>query len=331
MNAWPIYRGTGEPHDWELPEPPDWRTFAGEPSLDPPSGNEYQTERRLGALARAVTYRPGDEEVAMVNAALYLRRPLLLTGKPGTGKSSLAYSVARELNLGPVLSWPITSKSTRQDGLYRYDALARLHDVGLMREAGGGSVLDIGRYLRLGPLGTALLPYRRPRILLIDELDKCDIDLPNDLLNLFEEGEYEIPELSRMSAEQPETNVRTDDGTGFVPIQDGKVRCAEFPLVIITSNGERDFPPPFLRRCLQLELHQPSRDRLESIVRAHLGEEGLEESGGLIDRFIGLRRSGDLATDQLLNAIFLTFHEELAANKEMLITSVLKSLNPTDS
>jgi MoxR-like ATPase len=331
MSAWPIYRGTGEPHDWELPEPPDWRTFAGEPSLEPPSGSEYQTERRLGALARAVTYRPGDDEVAMVNAALYLRRPLLLTGKPGTGKSSLAYSVARELNMGPVLSWSVTSKSTRQEGLYGYDVLARLHDVGLMREAGGDTVLDIGRYLRLGPLGTALLPYKRPRILLIDELDKCDIDLPNDLLNLFEEGEYEIPELSRISAEQPETKVRTDDGAGSVPIQDGKVRCAEFPLVIITSNGERDFPPPFLRRCLQLELQQPSRDRLESIVRAHLGDEGLEQSGGLIDRFIGLRRDGDLATDQLLNAIFLTFHEELAGNREMLITSVLKSLNPADT
>lgn len=331
MNAWPIYRGTGEPHDWELPEPPGWRMFDGEPSLDLPSGNAYQTERRLGALARAVNYQPGAEEVAMVNAALYLRRPLLLTGKPGTGKSTLAHSVARELDLGPVLSWSITSKSTRQDGLYRYDALARLHDVGLVRESGGDAVLDIARYLRLGPLGTALLPYRRPRILLIDELDKSDIDLPNDLLNLFEEGEYEIPELSRISAVQPETNVRTYDGTGSVSIQDGRVRCAEFPLVIITSNGERDFPPPFLRRCLRLELQQPSRDRLESIVRAHLGDEGLEQSRDLIDRFISHRRNGDLATDQLLNAIFLTFHEELAGNREMLVTSVLKSLNPADT
>ncbi|HEX6521625.1 MAG TPA: MoxR family ATPase [Streptosporangiaceae bacterium] len=326
MSEWPIYQGTGEPHDWDLPDPPGWRTFAGEPSLDTPSENARLAERRLGALARAVTYRPGAEEVALVNAALYLRRPLLLTGKPGTGKSTLAHSIARELQLGPVLGWPITSRSTRQDGLYHYDALARLQDAGLARESGSEPVLDIGRYLRLGPLGTALLPYRRPRILLIDELDKSDIDLPNDLLTIFEEGDYEIPELSRIAAELPVANVRTHDGTDTVPITEGRVTCAEFPLVIITSNGERDFPPPFLRRCLRLELQQPTRERLESIVRAHLGDAGLERSGDLIDQFINRRGDGDLATDQLLNAIFLTFHRELSGNKELLVTSVLRSL-----
>lgn len=331
MSGWPVYRGTTEPHDdWSLPDPPGWRAFPGEPSLDPPAASSHTAERRLGALARAVAYQASDEEVELVNTALYLRRPLLITGKPGTGKSTLAHSVAWELGLGPVLSWPITSRSTRQEGLYMYDALARLHDVGLAKESGIGTILDIGRYIRLGPLGTALLPYRRPRVLLIDELDKSDIDLPNDLLTIFEEGEYEVPELSRISAEQPTANVQTHDGTQVVPITGGRVRCAEFPLVIVTSNGERDFPPPFLRRCLRLKLQPPGRDRLELIVRAHLGAEGLERSGDMIDRFIRRREEGDLATDQLLNAIFLTFHEEWSGRKDRLVDTVLQHLTSAD-
>lgn len=332
MSEWRIYRGTGEPHNWDLPDPPSWRAFGVEPSLDtPPAAAGQKAERRLGALARAVSYRPGDEEVEMVNAALYLRRPLLVTGKPGTGKSTLAQNVAYELGLGPLLIWPVTSKSSREQGLYSYDALARLHDAGLARETGRDSVLDIGSYIRLGPLGTALLPYRLPRVLLIDELDKSDIDLPNDLLAIFEEGEYDIPELTRIAEMQPVNKVRTYDGAGLVPITDGLIRCAEFPLVIITSNGERDFPPPFLRRCLRLELKEPTRDRLESIVRAHLGDEGLERSGDLIDRFIRRRAEVDLATDQLLNAIFLAFHAEWGGDKEQLVKLVLQRLNPTDS
>ena len=127
----------------------------------------------------------------MVNTALFLRRPLLITGKPGSGKSTLAHSVAYELNLGPVLRWPITTRSTLQDGLYRYDAIARLHEASLR-----GGTPKIGPFVQLGPLGTAMVPTRWPRVLLIDEIDKSDIDLPNDLLNIFEEGEFEIPELA---------------------------------------------------------------------------------------------------------------------------------------
>jgi MoxR-like ATPase len=330
MKEWPIYRGNGNPHGWDVPDPPGWRAFRGVPSLDPPSGNGQAAERRLGVLARAATYRPGDEEVELVNAAIYLRRPLLVTGKPGTGKSTLAENVAWELQLGPVLKWPVTSKSTRQEGLYSYDALARLHDAGLARESGAGTTLDIGGYVRLGPLGTALLPYRRPRVLLIDELDKSDIDLPNDLLTLFEEGEYTIPELARVSAGQPPVWVLAHDGPETVPISDGLVRCAEFPLVIITSNGERDFPPAFLRRCLRLEMKEPSRERLASIVRAHLGDGGLERSGDLIDQFISRRAKADLATDQLLNAIFLTFHEEWAGDRDRLVKLVLQHLTSVE-
>jgi hypothetical protein len=141
------------------------------------------------------------------NAALYLRRPLLLTGSPGAGKSTLAHAVAYELGLGRVLHWPIVSRSTLQDGLYRYDAIARLQDNQIAAHSGTAPPGGIGSYIRLGPLGTALLPTAKPRVLLIDELDKSDIDLPNDLLNVMEEGEYGIPELERLAEREPQVDV----------------------------------------------------------------------------------------------------------------------------
>jgi len=325
MSDWLIYRGSGEPHGGlreKLPEPPPWRTFNR-------SGDD--ATRRLGELARAVSYRPDDEEIELVNAALYLRRPLLVTGKPGTGKSTLAHSVARELGLGRVLSWPITSKSDRLEGLYQYDAIARLQDASLRQSEGRDAAdLDIGRYIRLGPLGTALLPQHLPRVLLIDELDKSDIDLPNDLLTLFEEGKYEIRELSRIAADQPTANVQTHDGESTVEIRDGKVCCEAFPLIIITSNGERDFPPPFLRRCLRLQLKPPSKDRLNDIVRAHLGRNAAETAADLLDRFVSLRNNGDLATDQLLNAIYLASRHAWPGDREKLVSEVMQYLNTSE-
>lgn len=334
MNEWLIYLGTGEPHNGltqKLPAPPSWRYFDGEPLVRPKLGPERGAARRLGALARAATYQASGEEVELVNAALYLRRPLLVTGKPGTGKSTLAHSVARELQLGPVLNWPITSRSNRQEGLYQYDALARLQDASADRESGRREHVDIGRYIRLGPLGTALLPYEWPRVLLIDELDKSDIDLPNDLLTIFEEGEYEIRELSRIAGEHPRADVLIHDGTDRVTILAGKVICNAFPLVIITSNGERDFPPPFLRRCLRLDIKAPERDRLAAIVRAHLGDSAAETSDDLVDAFVSRRSEGDLATDQLLNAIYLKFNQAWPGDRERLIEAVLQYLSASES
>jgi MoxR-like ATPase len=334
VSEWLIYRGAGEPHGdlaARLPPPPSWRSFDGEPVVNPRLGAEDGAARRLGELARAASYQPSSDEVELVNAALYLRRPLLVTGKPGTGKSTLAHSVARELNLGPVLYWPITSRSNRLEGLYQYDAIARLQDASLGQHSGNQANLDIGRYIRLGPLGTALLPYHRPRVLLIDELDKSDIDLPNDLLTIFEEGEYEIRELFRIAREQPEAEVLIHDGTDHVTIKGGKVKCHAFPLVIITSNGERDFPPPFQRRCLRLDIKPPGPERLAAIVRAHLGDQVASDNLSLIDTFLSRREDGDLATDQLLNAIYLTFRRAWPEDKDRLVDAVMRHLTASDT
>ncbi|MFD3324122.1 AAA family ATPase [Streptomyces sp. NPDC058701] len=333
-DEWLIYRGVGEPHDGidALPDPPPWRDFDGGPAAaagGPAAAADGNVARRLGAHRQAAElHRPEPEELEAINAALYLRRPLLVTGFPGTGKSTLAHAVAHELKLGRVLRWPVVSRTVLQDGLYRYDAIARLQDVQLAaggrlggapgggdagggggghgRGAGGG-VPGIGKYIRLGPLGTALLPTERPRVLLIDELDKSDIDLPNDLLNVLEEGEFTLPELERVADTEPEVRVLTDDGTKAV-VRDGRVRCRAFPFIILTSNGERDFPAALLRRCIQLKLGQPGEKRLATLVRAHLGEEAARLGADLIREFLTRSQSELVAADQLLNAIYLTHH-----------------------
>ncbi|WP_433190207.1 AAA family ATPase [Actinoallomurus sp. CA-150999] len=300
---WLIYRGAGVPHDGitRLPPPPPWRAFGGGPPIAPAEG---------GFDRRGVTYQPATGEVEAVNAALYLRRPLLVTGAPGSGKSTLAYSIAHELGLGPVLSWPITSRSTLQEGLYRYDAIGRLQDAQVAvtdRVADVGSPWDrpeVARYISLGPLGTALLPWDRPRVVLIDELDNSDIDLPNDLLNIFEEGAFVIPELARLAHYVPDVEI-AGEGGNRVLIRHGEIRCRTFPIVVITSSGEREFPPRMLRRCVRLQLAPPSIERLSQIVTAHLGEEAMAQASTLIERFLEARRYGETTTDQLLNAIYL--------------------------
>lgn len=338
MTNWKIFKGNCEPHeDWQLPGPPSWRPFG----KDSKPG-ESRRKRR------GETFQVREEEVEMVNAALYLRRPLLITGKPGTGKSSLVYAVARELNLGEVLYWPITTRTTLKDGLYSYDALGRLQEAKqqeqqdskkLSEQERKEQIKKIEKYITLGPMGTALLPSKKPRVLLIDEIDKSDIDLPNDLLSVFEEGRFEIPELDRIKEEVKTVQVRTayTDETEITSsalsteISEGRVTCSVFPFVVLTSNGERDFPGPFLRRCLRLTMKPPTKDDLVRIVAAHLGKEAAntQETEQLIQDFIDKRDAGTLATDQLLNAIFMVTRGRIST-KDKLIEQLFKDLGTVE-
>jgi len=299
---WFIFKGR---RPFALPDPPPWRRFEGlvRAPKDPARGciPEATPHDRL----RGERYQVEAAEVEIVNAAILLRRPLLVTGKPGTGKSSLAYAIAHDLQLGPVLRWPVTSRSTLKDGLYSYDVLGRLQDQQLHPQ----HKADISKYLRIGPLGTSLVAAFRPRVLLIDEIDKAEVDLPNDLLHIFEEGYFEIPELARLSETDEPIEVPSHDKGCWVPVVKGEVRCREFPIVILTSNGEREFPPAFMRRCLRLTLPEPSPDKLAAIVQAQLGGAAAgslpTDWAGLTDEFSGRRQSQELSTDQLLSALYL--------------------------
>ncbi|NES65394.1 MAG: AAA domain-containing protein [Okeania sp. SIO2D1] len=326
MNNWEIFKENTKPHDGieNLPPPPSWRPFGQENKP-----GEIRLKRR------GETFQVRPDEVKMVNAALYLRRPLLITGQPGTGKSSLAYAVARQLKLGEVLYWPITTRTTLKEGLYSYDAIGRLQEAKqqenpnnqtLSLEERREQIQQIEKYITLGPLGTGLLPSKDPRVLLIDEIDKSDIDLPNNLLTILEEGSFEIPELVRMKKEVDKVTVRTaytdatEEKTGSqmeAEVENGRITCTAFPFVVMTSNGERDFPAPFLRRCLRLTMKSPTQEELTRIVTAHFNQATAEQEQiqTLIEDFINLREEGTLATDQLLNAIFMVKEGRIPATE----------------
>jgi len=179
-----------------------------------------------------------DLKVA-VNAAVALERPLLVKGEPGTGKTVLAYEIARALN-APLMTWHVKSTTKAHQGLYEYDAVARLRDSQL----GDPRVADVSNYIRRGKLWEAFTHAERP-VLLIDEIDKADIEFPNDLLQELDHMEFYVYETGET------------------------VSAAVRPIVIITSNNEKDLPDAFLRRCFFHYIRFPDEETMRAIVDVH--------------------------------------------------------------
>jgi MoxR-like ATPase len=199
-----------------------------------------------------------------VNVSVALGRPLLIKGEPGTGKTLLAESVAEALGM-PLLRWFIKSSTKAREGLYVYDTVARLHDS----RFGDRDVRDIRQYIRLGPLGEA---FRSPErvVLLIDEVDKADLEFPNDLLNELDEMRFVVTE--------------TGD----------EVRAAHRPVVIVTSNNEKELPDAFLRRCVFHYIEFPSPELMAEIVAVHHPDLPRKLMTKCIERFYWLRETCDL-------------------------------------
>lgn len=226
-----------------------------------------------------------DLKVA-VNAAVMLRRPLLVKGEPGTGKTVLAHEIAKALN-APLIEWNIKSTTKAQQGLYEYDAVARLRDGQL----GDERVHDIRNYIKKGKLWEAFTSEQLP-VLLIDEIDKADIEFPNDLLQ----------ELDRMSFDVYETQER--------------IAAKERPIVVITSNNEKELPDAFLRRCFFHYIRFPDKAEMQAIVKLHYPN--LKESllGEAMELFFELREVEGLrkkpSTSELLDWIRLLLADDIA-------------------
>jgi MoxR-like ATPase len=227
-------------------------------------------------------YIADSELIQAVNLAIYLRRPLLLEGEAGCGKTRLAAAVAYELGL-PFYRWDVRSTTKAEEGLYKYDAILRLHDVQTQKVDSqlNRDPSDSTNYRRFGALGKAFRLEDCPAVVLIDEIDKGDLDFPNDLLAVLDEPwEFEIPETGE--------------------IGERKIKAKHQPIVIVTSNKEKgNLPHPFLRRCVYCFIKFPDNlEQLRKIVNAHY-ETQIESqlpSPKLIDaasdRFLQLRQNG---------------------------------------
>ena len=222
-------------------------------------------------------YLTNDALEAAVNCALALERPLLVKGEPGTGKTLLAEAIAEALE-SELVTWHVKSTTRAQDGLYVYDTVQRLYDS----RFGDGDVKDIRHYIKLGPPGRALKSEKRV-VLLIDEVDKADLEFPNDLLH----------ELDRMRFKIVETG--------------DEVVAAERPVVVITSNNEKELPDAFLRRCVFHFIDFPEPEFMRQIVRVHHPDLGAELQEQALKVFYELRNMGRLrkrpSTSELIDWI----------------------------
>jgi MoxR-like ATPase len=230
-------------------------------------------------------YVATDDLKVAVNAAVKLRRPLLVKGEPGTGKTVLAHEIAQAIG-APLIEWHVKSTTKAHQGLYEYDAVARLRDGQL----GDERVHDISNYIKRGKLWEAFTSERLP-VLLIDEIDKADIEFPNDLLQ----------ELDRMEFHVYETHET--------------VKAKERPIVVITSNNEKELPDAFLRRCFFHYIKFPDRETMQAIIDVHFP--GIQQMlvGKALDIFYQVREVPGLkkkpSTSELIDWLKLILHEDM--------------------
>lgn len=228
-------------------------------------------------------YRGSDDYIAskplmeIVNVSIALGKPLVIKGEPGTGKTLLAHSIAGALNK-KLLIWNIKSTTKAKDGLYVYDTVQRLNDARFKDK----DISDIRQYIKLGKLGQAFKADEK-LVLLIDEIDKADVEFPNDLLNELDEMSFHIPEL------------------------DEEVVATQRPIVIITSNSEKELPDAFLRRCIFHYIEFPDEEMMERIVKVHYPDIEMKLVREAIKRFYWIREVDGLrkkpSTSELLDWI----------------------------
>ncbi|MEB3414962.1 MoxR family ATPase [Alteriqipengyuania sp. WL0013] len=230
-------------------------------------------------------YIATDDLKVAVNAAVLLRRPLLVKGEPGTGKTVLAHEISKALD-APLIEWNVKSTTKAQQGLYEYDAVARLRDGQL----GDERVHDISNYIKRGKLWEAFTSEQLP-VLLIDEIDKADIEFPNDLLQ----------ELDRMSFDVYETQQR--------------IEAKERPIVVITSNNEKELPDAFLRRCFFHYIKFPDRETMQEIIGVHFPDIQKTLVKKAMDIFYEVRDVPGLkkkpSTSELLDWLKLLMNEDM--------------------
>jgi MoxR-like ATPase len=253
-------------------KPPARYVFRGDPKLHPADAHQDSPDKPEPYVAE-------PELIQAVNLAIYLRRPLLLEGEAGCGKTRLAAAIAYELGL-PYYRWDVRSTTKAREGLYEYDAILRLHDVQAQKVDAklNRDPSDPKNYRKFGAMGKAFQMRDRSAVVLIDEIDKADIDFPNDLLGVLDEPwKFEIPE------------------TGETPVQADQ---KHLPIVIVTSNREKgNLPVPFLRRCVYYFVQFPEKDRLKQIVEAHyqtntdLSAPKPNLVDAATDRFLTIRKS----------------------------------------